>query len=83
MSRTLYYRYVVSDQEDSLPDELRDVLLKEGTTGEQLAAGRTVAFGNSRVRKRWLKGLQDAGVDGAQDLIEELGVTGAVELWLE
>lgn len=60
----------------SLPDALKFVLRdKGGVTGE-----RTI-FGSENLA--YLRGLADAGIEGAQALIDAIDKHEEVELWLE
>lgn len=60
----------------SLPDALKFVLRdKGGVTSE-----RTI-FGRGNIS--YLRGLADAGVEGAQELIDAIDKHEEVELWLE
>lgn len=60
----------------SLPDALKFVLRdKMGISGERTPMGRD--------QLNYLSGLRDAGVDGAQTLIEAIDKYEVVEVWLE
>jgi hypothetical protein len=60
----------------SLPDELKFVLRdKCGLTSERMK------FGEGNIP--YLEGLRDAGIKGAEELLEAIEKHGAVEGWLE
>lgn len=66
----------VSKERETLPDALKFVLRdKYGVTETPRV------FGGNQVP--YLKGLEDAGVEGATELLKAIGEHGRVEVWLE
>jgi len=74
MSSTLCFRPVTRDAE-TLPDGLKRALSKK------LDGTSKIIF--SANNYEYINGLIDAGVDGADQLLNEIGIHGEVELWLE
>ena len=75
MSATLKWE-PANRKAQSLPDALKFVLRDKMGIGD----GR-VCFGDQSMA--YLNGLRDAGVEGAQELIDAIVKYGDVEVWLE
>ena len=76
MSQTLWCRPV--SKQHSLPEALRDAMLSCLKD-----RGGSCCWGTEQGDRRYLEGLRDAGVEGAQALLDVLFTHPAVELWLE
>lgn len=79
MSSTLMWEPVHPNVSESLPDELKHVISRRlwGTDGS--CGGGQVPMGTNDLP--YLEGLRDAGVKGADELIEAVKLHGAVYLW--
>ncbi len=72
MSATL--RWAPADGGDSLPERLRHVLEKSSWfRGDAVIGESHIAY---------FRGLEDAGIDGAAEMIELIEKHGMVRLWL-
>lgn len=79
----LYWRPVPKPlpEPDSLPDALRHMLSKRYKDFGGWMSGESMGMGEGHIP--YLEGLRDAGVNGAQELINIIGEYGVVELWVD
>lgn len=77
MSTTLYWNPVVRGDDNGLPLQLKSILVDH----ESYLNGSS-SCEMCRVDLSYLRGLNDAGVEGASELMAAIGKYGAIELRL-
>lgn len=82
MSSTLYWRPAPKDvpPAESLPFELKKAIARRLWDHDGSLHGDEVTIGSDMVP--YLEGLEDAGVDGAVELIKAIRDHGSVLLWI-
>lgn len=79
MSSTLMWEPISPNTSKSLPDELKRVISRRLWDTDGSCGGGQVPMGTNDLP--YLGGLRDAGVIGANDLIDAINTHGAVYLW--
>jgi hypothetical protein len=81
MSFNLYWRPVKPTTAKSLPRDLKKPLAKRFFDSDGSLKGGPVTLTDKD--SDYLEGLADAGVDGAEELIEAIRRHGAVEVYID
>lgn len=80
MSKNLYWKPVLPNKKYDLPDMLRYVIAKKIWGNDGTLTSEGIELDSSIVL--YLEGLRDAGVAGAEELIEAINKYEKVEIWI-
>lgn len=80
MSKSLYYRPIVPTEEKILPPELKRILAKRLFDSDgSLNCEEEIL---TKDHNNYLTGLADAGVFGAQELLDAISAHGMIAIWI-
>jgi hypothetical protein len=80
VSSSLFWKPVIPQRENTLPDNLKYILGKKYWNHDGTLTSPPLVLDEDNLE--YLSGLVDAGVEGAEELVEAIRKHGRVEIWI-